>query len=203
MKALTRTWRWFIAYHHFEAVVDEVIMQNCAVTALDFEYWGRAYGHAAQEGPGIPNKDIIEVVLFVREYFFVAFSAVELVPRVNEQGRTYFPQPAPNMLDAFVVVISTVGVWLLPHISTSRGNLLVVCLVRLFRLLKIARIVRAMRNFEASRVPVGACKTSFGALFWSSWLLLTIVLGASVFISKMLISSWRIPTVTPPLVSLV
>mmetsp|Transcript_42148 Transcript_42148/g.98320 ORF Transcript_42148/g.98320 Transcript_42148/m.98320 type:complete len:544 (-) Transcript_42148:110-1741(-) len=134
-----------------------------------------------------------EEVIDDLEYVFFSVYLLDVLLRVIILRSEWMYHPIDgimfmNLLDACLVFISAVELVFLPLISSAAGD--ADQNTRGFRILKLARIFRALRIvktvnlFHPLRVLLSTCIASIGALFWSMTLLLVLKLGFSLLICQ-------------------
>eukprot|EP00746_Dinoflagellata_sp_MGD_P141637 gnl/MRDRNA2_/MRDRNA2_74716_c0_seq1.p1 gnl/MRDRNA2_/MRDRNA2_74716_c0~~gnl/MRDRNA2_/MRDRNA2_74716_c0_seq1.p1 ORF type:complete len:374 (+),score=51.21 gnl/MRDRNA2_/MRDRNA2_74716_c0_seq1:2-1123(+) len=122
--------------------------------------------------------------LYVEHVFTIMFT-LELILRLMANGCTYL-RSFFNAMDAVVVCLSILDLYILSLIDFSFPNVSFLRLVRLLKLAKVLRFVRVMRMFRQLRILLHAIKMSLSALFWSIALLTVIEVVAAIFMAQSL-----------------
>jgi len=93
-----------------------------------------------------------------------------------------------NMFDAFLVLISTGELIILPALFSGGTDLQTdaVRLLKLVRIVRTLRIIKAVSAFRQLRVLVATCLASIGALIWSMILLVVLKVAVSLMAGQAL-----------------
>jgi len=91
-----------------------------------------------------------------------------------------------NWLDAFIVIISLLELYVLSPLGMEMPNVSIMRLLRLVKLTKVLRIVRVMRFFRELRVLVVSIVASVQALVWSIVLLSLIQFMVAILMTQLL-----------------
>jgi len=173
---------------HFDLFVGVLIVVNTVSVSLNLEYRGRVVEHDLF---GLCDScsvrwPALEKMFGFLEHAFTALFFVELFVRVFAGGFRYLRSFA-NLVDAFIVVVSSIDSWILMHVGTdSMRNIGILRLVRFVRLSKVLHVVRVMKAFKSLRVLVSAVVASIGALAWSMTLLFVLELIGALFLAQVL-----------------
>lgn len=109
----------------------------------------------------------------IAEHIFMVLYIIELVLRLMVlRSRWLFTRDCEikyaNLLDAFIVAISGVDLYVFEQMSDVNSPSLVLArLIRLARVTRTLRVIRVMKLFRQLRVLTTTFVASLGALFWS------------------------------------
>ena len=86
-----------------------------------------------------------------------------------------------NVMDSFIVVTTSLEVFVLTPLAASMGNVAVVRLLRLAKLARAFKAVRTFKHFEGLRVLVATMCFSLGSIWWSLVILFVFQIMGSIF----------------------
>jgi len=117
------------------------------------------------------------------EYFFSAIFLAELVLRVCFFKMRFF-RDRLNLLDACVVVTTSVDTFVLSQLGGMEGDFMFMRLVRYTRLVRTLRFIRVMKLCHPLRVLIRTIASSFASLFWSMVIVAAYMLMSSLFVCQ-------------------
>lgn len=141
-----RMWMWRIATHTlFELFITVVITMNVAMMAVE---------HYDQ-------SEIVTVVLRIFNIVFTGIFTIELIIKVIAFGFRRYISDGWNKFDAFIVVVSYLGLILDLVSSDSPIN---PSMLRIMRVFRIARILKLLKAAQGVRALLDTVFKSFGQI---------------------------------------
>eukprot|EP00930_Biecheleria_cincta_P062157 TRINITY_DN4765_c0_g1_i6.p1 TRINITY_DN4765_c0_g1~~TRINITY_DN4765_c0_g1_i6.p1 ORF type:complete len:1330 (+),score=261.30 TRINITY_DN4765_c0_g1_i6:119-4108(+) len=178
--------RRLVNHPNFEAVFASLIALNTVVMGAQVQYRGIETGHKLRyKGMDRPASEVwpfAEEVFFGIEVFFAIAFTFEIGAKCVALGLRFW-KDAWNVLDALIMVA-----WYFEFVDFVVFPLDPM-LLRLFRLVKLFRMIRLVKFLERQDqlyLMIASIKASFGALAWSSALLLVIQLMLALFMATLL-----------------
>jgi len=179
--------RPIVASFQFEAVFGVLICLNTLVMALQSEYNGLDTGYnlgfPGISSPAIESWPGVYDIFWGLELFFGIVFTAEIILKLSVFYH-YFFLDMWNSLDFLVV-----AVWYLETSTTSESLPIDPMVLRLFRLVKLGRVVRLVRileKYDALYLMLTSIKGSMAALAWSSILLLVVQMMLSLVMATVL-----------------
>jgi len=114
----------------------------------------------------------------VLEGFFNTVYMGELILRILTLRRHFFLH-VPNILDALIVVLSWLDFFVFAQLN-FRVNVSVLRLVRLTRVFRVAKFLRASTHFSEMRVLLRTLRSGMRGILWSALLLLFLVVMGGI-----------------------
>jgi len=169
----------------FDMLIGFLIMANAIVMAIELEYGGSLIAPEL----GLPKDTELwpaaDEAFFVLNHVFCVIFLMEFSLRVYSWGVKFFKSPA-NCVDAAIVWISVVDLYIMQPMGTPLPNVAFLRLLRIAKLLKALNIIKQLRPFRHLRVLCGACMASTGALMWSVIFLMFVHFMFAIFMTQML-----------------
>eukprot|EP00927_Polykrikos_kofoidii_P054117 TRINITY_DN48596_c0_g1_i1.p1 TRINITY_DN48596_c0_g1~~TRINITY_DN48596_c0_g1_i1.p1 ORF type:complete len:626 (-),score=110.43 TRINITY_DN48596_c0_g1_i1:51-1928(-) len=172
----------------FDLVVAVLICLNAVMIALQLQVSGvslekKLLGECTIENPCVSRWN---AVWHFSENFFCVCFGLELILRFVVEGWQCL-RSWSSLMDAIVVVVSSVDTWVLSRIGGSAvSNVAILRMVRFTKLARVLRVARVVRGFSALRVLTMALVASVSALAWSMTLLFLLQMIAATFLSQVL-----------------
>ena len=115
------------------------------------------------------------------EYIFTCLFLGEMMIRIGYNG-VAFLKDFLNVLDAFVVLVTTLDTFVLSQVGGFQsGGIVVARMIRYVKLVKTLRFVRAMKLCSCLRVLIQTIMSSVMSLVWSMIILFVFMLMAAIF----------------------
>jgi len=146
----------FVMGTKFEAYMGVVILSNCAIIGVKASY-------------DTPEMDADEQtsLFIILELIFTALFILDLALRVEAYGWTWFVDPG-NMADALLVFLTGVlAVIVFPLLGIKSPLLRTFTVLRVFRLVRLARAVRQQPEFKEMWLLVRGLIGSISTLLWT------------------------------------
>eukprot|EP00930_Biecheleria_cincta_P096507 TRINITY_DN88346_c0_g1_i1.p1 TRINITY_DN88346_c0_g1~~TRINITY_DN88346_c0_g1_i1.p1 ORF type:complete len:593 (+),score=104.24 TRINITY_DN88346_c0_g1_i1:62-1840(+) len=168
-----------------DMIMGWVIILNAVVLVIQSEWMG----WQAEFSLGLQETESLDwlVGFKVTEHIFMVLYIVELVLRLMVlRGRWLFTHnfgiKYTNLLDAAIIAVSGVDLYIFEHMSdVDSPSLVLARLIRLARVARTLRVIRVMKLFRQLRILTATFVASLGALFWSMVILaIFMFLGALV-----------------------
>jgi len=183
------TWwvRRFVHSNVFEIGSAAVIVANTIVMCFEMQYDGLGSGHAVLPADYTEPADRAwpgaAITFMILNIVFNAIFASELVLRMLAHGLECRRMPW-MWFDTIIV-----GAGLLDAASGDASigiDPTMIRLVRLVRLLRLLELFEEMKSFDSLFLLLKSIRASIHALFWSFLLLVTVQVGAALFLCQML-----------------
>jgi len=129
-----------------------------------------------------PRADMIMSLL---ELIFTIIFCVDLLLQLIAFRLQYF-NSSFNILDAVIVVVTSLEVFVLTPLAARVGNVAVVRLLRMAKFARAFKAARTFKSFEGLRVLVATMCFSFGSTFWSLVILFVFQIMGSIFMCQSL-----------------
>lgn len=173
--------RKIVLSKRFDTIFCGAIIFNAFVMLLELEYYGRkSQPSLGLAPPGSNSSEGMEKAFYGMNVVFTVVFVIELIFRATAFGKNWLKTPW-SWLDIIIVGGSLLDV--------SGGSFVNLTFLRLIRLTKLTRLVKAamMTNFcEPLRVLMKAIAQSFPSLVWSFVLLAMVEVVAALFMTQVL-----------------
>eukprot|EP00746_Dinoflagellata_sp_MGD_P009198 gnl/MRDRNA2_/MRDRNA2_118600_c0_seq1.p1 gnl/MRDRNA2_/MRDRNA2_118600_c0~~gnl/MRDRNA2_/MRDRNA2_118600_c0_seq1.p1 ORF type:complete len:780 (+),score=138.07 gnl/MRDRNA2_/MRDRNA2_118600_c0_seq1:78-2417(+) len=136
--------------------------------------------------------DTYRLFFNVCEHIFTFIFCTELILHFCVEGPRVYFKDALNWLDAFIVTMSVIDVWVIRPIGI-KADLRMMSVLRMMRLIRLARLVRLLRIFKELTLLVTGFIDSVKTLFWSFIFLLCIVYAFALFAQQTIGSAMDCP----------
>eukprot|EP00930_Biecheleria_cincta_P044873 TRINITY_DN30919_c0_g1_i1.p1 TRINITY_DN30919_c0_g1~~TRINITY_DN30919_c0_g1_i1.p1 ORF type:complete len:538 (-),score=80.10 TRINITY_DN30919_c0_g1_i1:46-1659(-) len=110
-------------------------------------------------------------VFFVVDHVFCASFMIELGLRLYQTSLKIYCKDSLNILDAILVVLGMLELYVVQPLGASMGNLTILRLLRLSRLVRTFKIVKTIPAFAGMRILAKSMSAMLPSLFWSVLLL--------------------------------
>jgi len=161
----------FIASTQFASGIGILILVNCATIGLE-THSCPPNDSPRFKGSGLVSDDCPDVFLKISENIFTFIFVVEFFLRGYVLGWGYY-KSATNMFDAFLVWITGVLLtWVLQPIGQDASQMRIFSVLRAFRLLRVARVVKSNPEFKEMWLLLKGLADSIQTLFWTIVVLL-------------------------------
>jgi len=127
------------------------------------------------------NGGIWTLIYFILEQFFTLFFLVEMVIKLGKLGPREYFQSKANWLDCVVVIVAVVDNWILSLILGGDSEIGFISILRLVRLSRILKLLRAKRELM---MLIEGIVTSIRSMFWLSILLSILVYTVAIVFVK-------------------
>jgi len=173
----------------FNSTLDLAVCMVVVANALAIIVETQWHGYKAAVALGLSEENQwhgASLWFDVLEHLFAAVFIVELVTRIWMQKLKYFGDTA-NLFDLFLVLFSVMELYILTPLGEASGmNFMMLRLSRLCKVMRVFRVIRVMRLFLSLHIIVSTIIHCVGALFWSMFVLLLVILLGGLIMSQIL-----------------
>jgi len=154
----------------FEPFMGFVILANCICIGIEVEMCPPS--DSIRFTPKIGGKESAgcpEGLKNAWEHIFTLIFVLEFLLRTQAHGLAYYTASAQNMADAALVwVTGVLMTWIIQPLQWNVGPLRNLTVLRAFRLIRIARVVRSLPQFKEMWLLIRGLMESGRTLFWTA-----------------------------------
>ena len=118
-------------------------------------------------------------VLDIMSKIFSAIYCIDTSMRTYTHGIKYFRSPF-NCFDTVLVVIALIDAWVAPYMSGKSSAIFKLSFLRIFRILRLAKLVRVAKNFKELWLVLQGFSKSLRLLVWLTLLIFTGLYALSI-----------------------